>query len=75
MGDPNDIINPFECPVCGYSAVSKEELDVHFEQKASDEEHQEYAGNPKEKEIIDEDSIGAPVGTPGHPGIDEGTDE
>jgi len=30
--------------------------------------------NPKGREVLSEDSVGAPVGTPGHPGIDEGTE-
>ncbi len=75
MGDVNDTTDLFECPACGYEAENDEELKDHFEQNAQDEEHEEYNINPKDKEIVDEDSIGTPAGTPGHPGIDEGTEE
>ncbi len=64
----------FECEVCGFEAHSDIELMEHFEQKANDEDHLEANMNPKRREVLSEDSVGAPVGTPGHPGIDEGTD-
>ena len=75
MRKNSNIINLYECPVCGFQAEDELQLKEHFEIKSGDEEHQEYDLNPKDKEIIDEDSVGAPAGTPGHPGIDEGTDE
>lgn len=63
------------CPVCGYEATGEPDLQAHFEVKATDEAHKEYNLNPKDNEVINEESIGAPAGTPGHPGIDEGTEE
>ncbi len=69
------VTDPYECPVCGYQAESEVELREHFELKAGDDEHDEYDFNPKGKEIVDEDSVGTPAGTPGHPGIDEGSQE
>ncbi len=74
MTDGDFVTEPFECPVCGFEAESKVELREHFEQKAGDEQHAEYDLGAKQKEYFDEDTQGAPAGTPGHPGIDEGTD-
>ncbi len=75
MANGSVLTEDFECPVCGYEAASMVELREHFEQRTNDDAHQEFDLNPKEREIIDEDSVGTPVGTPAHPGIDEGSQD